>query len=107
MKAILRNYRQAPRKVRLVADAIRGERVQDAIRDLSFMPKRAALAVKKLVESATANAKNSGVSSDNLYIEEIRVDKGMTLHRIMPRARGRASRIAKESSHIMVKLGEK
>src|SRR3989338_4203881 len=107
MKAILRNYRQAPRKVRLVADYIRGKRAIEARVLLSALPKRAALPVRKLLDSAIANAKEvKGLIAENLYVKEIRVDGGTTLKRSMPRAFGRASDINKRSSHILIVLAE-
>ncbi len=107
MKAFLKNYRQSPRKVRLVGDAIKGKRVVDAMLYLSFLPKRAAEPISKLVASAVANAKQAGESTDNLIISEIRIDKGIVLKRMMPRARGSAFRINKRSSHITLSLGHK
>jgi large subunit ribosomal protein L22 len=107
MKAILRNYRQSPRKVSLAAGLVRGKKVKDALSHLAFTVKRSSPTVLKLIESAVANARNQGVQdTDSLIIKEIRVDKGMVLKRIMPRARGSASRINKRSSHIVVVLGE-
>lgn len=107
MKAYLKNYRQSPRKVRLVGDAIKGKRVADAIVYLSFLPKRAALPIKKLVDSAVANAKQLGETSDDLIISTLRIDKGVVLKRMMPRARGSAFRINKRSSHITLTLAQK
>jgi len=108
MKALLKNYRQAPRKVRLVADAIRGKGVSDALMELSFMPKKAAIAMHKLLSSAAANAKQKGgTKAESLIVKEITVDKGMTFKRYRARARGRASPINKETSHISLTLGEK
>lgn len=105
MKAYLKNYRQSPRKVRLVADAVRGKKVDVALTQLEFMPKRAAEAVAKLIASASANAEhNFKVSPDSLIIKEIRVDQGVTLKRIRPRARGMATRINKRTSNVMVAL---
>jgi len=106
MKAILKNYRQAPRKVRLVADMIRGKRVPDALSALSFLPKRSSLPMKRLLESATANAKAQGVADTALVVSKISVDKGTTFTRFMPRARGRATPIRKHSSHVTLILGE-
>jgi len=103
MKAILSNYRQAPRKVRLVADLVRGKRVDVALVELSKLPKRAAEPVQKLIESALSNA---GGSAEDLVIKEITVDKGVTFVRYMPRARGRATPINKHSSHIKLTLGK-
>jgi len=107
MKSYLKNYRQSPRKVRLVADAIRGKKVDVALRDLAFMGKRADGAITKLLQSALANAKNSSQGDETtLIVKEIRVDKGIVLKRIMPRARGTANRINKRSSHIIMTLAQ-
>lgn len=103
-KAILKNYRQSPRKVRLIADAIRGKKVEVALTDLSFMAKRAAEPVKKVLESAIANAKNAGVDTKTLIVKEITVDEGITLKRWMPKARGNADPIRKRTSHIKIAL---
>ncbi|MEN9582886.1 MAG: ribosomal protein [Candidatus Parcubacteria bacterium] len=107
MKAFLKNYRQSPRKVRLVGDAVKGKRVADALLYLSFLPKRAAEPMKKLVASAVANAKQAGESTDDLVIASLRVDKGVVLKRMMPRARGSAFRINKRSSHVALTLAPK
>lgn len=107
MKAYLKNYRQSPRKVRLVAGLIRRKNVAQAIAALEFLPKRAGLPVKKLLLSAVANAKNSGIDQENLYIKEITVDKGLTMKRMMPAAMGTGHRINKRTSHIELILGEK
>lgn len=106
-EAKLSNYRQSPRKVRLVADLVRGKSVQNAVTTLMYTPKRAAKVVKKVIESAVANAKhNEGADERTLFVDEIRVDEGFTLKRHKPRARGRAFGIKKRTSHIMVKLGQ-
>lgn len=108
MQASLSNYKQSPRKVRLITDLVKGKRVSAALTELSFLPKRGALPVKKLIASAVANALNNlGVSVDNLYVKDIRVDKGIVLHRRMPRARGSAFPIKKRTSHLIVVLAEK
>ncbi|MBP7831397.1 MAG: 50S ribosomal protein L22 [Candidatus Pacebacteria bacterium] len=107
MKAFLKNYRQSPRKVRLVGDAVKGKRVADAMLYLSFLPKRAAEPMKKLVASAVANAKQAGENTDDLVIASLTVDKGIVLKRMMPRARGSAFRINKRSSHITLTLAQK
>ena len=108
MKASLKNYRQSPRKVRLVADLVRGKSVSQALTELTFLPKRASEVMKKLITSATANAEhNFKVSTDNLFIKEITVDKGITLKRYRPRARGVAKRINKRTSNISLTLGVK
>lgn len=108
MKSYLKNYRQSPRKVRLVADAVRGKKVEVALRDLAFITKRATDPIAKLIESAVANAKNNfNANVENLFVKEIQVNKGITLKRIMPRARGSAARINKRSSHVSITLEEK
>lgn len=107
MKAFLKNYRQSPRKVRLVAGLIKGKRVADANTHLSFLPKRASLPIQKLLNSAIANAKNAGVNVENLVVSSITVDKGIVMKRSMPRARGSASRINKRTSHVVLTLAEK
>ncbi|MDO8659206.1 MAG: 50S ribosomal protein L22 [Candidatus Parcubacteria bacterium] len=107
MKAFLKNYRQAPRKVRLVAGLIRGKKVEEAIVELDFLAKRAGLPLKKLLLSAVANAKSMGIEKENLFIKEIRVDKGITMKRMMPAAMGSGHRINKRTSHLNILLGEK
>ncbi|MBP6855078.1 MAG: 50S ribosomal protein L22 [Candidatus Pacebacteria bacterium] len=108
MKASIPNYRQSPRKVRLVADLIKGKKVKDAELALSFLPKRAATPLLVLLRSAVANAtQNSGIKVENLVVSDVRVDKGVTMKRFMPRARGSASRINKRSSHVLLVLSEK
>lgn len=104
MKASLKNYRQSPRKVRLVAKSVKGKSVAEAILILDFMPKRAALPLKKLIESAVANAK---MSAGELVIKSIEVNKGITLKRSMPRARGSAFPINKRTAHVLVTLAPK
>ena len=107
MKAFLKNYRQAPRKVRLVAGLIKGKSVAEAIAELDFLAKRAGLPIKKLLLSAVSNAKSMGVQMDNLFIKELRVDKGITMKRMMPAAMGTGHRINKRTSHITLVLAEK
>ena len=107
MKAFLKNYRQSPRKVRLVAGLIRGKKVSEAIAELDFLAKRAGLPIKKLLLSAVSNAKQMGVEVDNLYIKELRVDKGITMKRMMPAAMGTGHRINKRTSHLNILLAEK
>ncbi len=107
MKAILKNYRQSPRKVALAAALVRGKTAGVAITQLKFATKRASLPLIKLIESAVANAKNTGVANpEGLVITEFRVDQGVTLKRMMPRARGSSARILKRSSHVILTLGE-
>jgi large subunit ribosomal protein L22 len=107
MKAILKNYRQSPRKVRLVADVVRGKKVSDALATLQFVDKRAAESFAKVIKSAAANATQAGADVSQLIVKYVSVDKGVTQKRFMPRARGSASRINKRSSHITVELGQK
>lgn len=107
MKAFLKNYRQSPRKVRLVAGLIRGKDVAHADTALSFLAKSASTPIKKLLSSAVANAKQSGVEKENLFVKELRVDKGVTMKRMMPRAMGRGHRINKRTSNIMLTLADK
>jgi large subunit ribosomal protein L22 len=108
MKATLSNYRQSPRKVALVAGLIRGKKVSDAMSAIRFAVKRASNPMEKLLNSAIANAKNMGVENPmDLFITEIRVDKGIVLKRFMPRARGSSAQILKRSSHIYLTLGDK
>lgn len=107
MKAFLKNYRQSPRKVRLVADLLKGKRVVDAFVHLHAMPKRASGPIEELLKSAVANAKQAGVSEDNLYVANVTVNKGIVMKRSMPRARGSASRINKRTSHVALTLIEK
>jgi len=107
MKAILKNYRQSPRKVRLIADLVRGQEVSKALQTISFVNKRAGEPFAKLIRSAAANAKSQGFEGKTLFIKTVAVDKGVVLKRMMPRARGSAARINKRNSHIKVELGAK
>lgn len=108
IKAKLNNYRQSPRKVRLVADTLRGKSVMKAITILSFIPKRSALPLQKLLASALANAKNLSLPTGDLMVKEIRVDAGATLYRSQPRSyRGGDSTIRKRTSHVTVTLATK
>ncbi len=105
MKATLKQYRQSPRKVRLIADYIRGKKVNKALSELDFLNKRAAIIVKKLLSSAVAGAKNDfNIEKEDLFIKEVTVNKGPILHRSIPRARGRATPINKRTSHVTIVL---
>src|SRR3989338_9938530 len=106
MKAFLKNYRQSPRKVRLVAGLVKGKSVAEAIAELDFLAKRAGLPLKKLLLSAVANAKQMGIDAENLMIKELRVDKGIVMKRMMPAAMGTGHRINKRTSHINILLAE-
>lgn len=106
--ARLTNYRTSPRKMRKVADAIRGKKIDAAFTQLNLITKRATSPLTKLLQSAVANAKNNfGLSTDNLTVREIRVDGGIVMKRSMPRARGSAYPIRKRTSHVVLVLGEK
>jgi large subunit ribosomal protein L22 len=107
MKASLKNFRQAPRKMRLVANTITGKSVENALSTLSVTPKRSAAPLETLLLSAIANAKNMGISTDGLIVKECRVDGGITLKRNMPGSRGSAFPIKKHTSHILLTLGTK
>ncbi len=105
MKATLKSYRQAPRKVRLVANLIKGKTVPRALVELDVLPKRASLPMRKLLLSAVANAKeNDGIDQADLMVKEVRVDQGTILKRSMPKSHGSASPIHKHTSHIMIEL---
>jgi large subunit ribosomal protein L22 len=104
--AKLRGLRIAPRKVRVVVDTVRGKKVDEALRILTFTRKAAALPVKKLLLSAVANAERAGQNPDTLYIRTFTVDKGITMRRFMPRALGRAFRVEKKTSHLVLVLGD-
>ncbi len=106
--AKIRNLRITARKVRVVANAIRGKNVQEAIDWLTFCRKGAAKPMLKLMKSAVANADvKGGIDVDNLYIKELLVDAGPTMKRWLPRAKGSASPILKRSSKVSVTLEEK
>ncbi len=106
--ARLKGARLSAQKARLVADQIRGKSVEDALDLLQFSGRKGADIIKKVLESAIANAEhNDGADVDELKISTIFVDEGMTMKRIKPRAKGRADRILKRSCHITVKVAEK
>ncbi len=105
VRASARYLRQAPRKARVVADQVRGLPLEKALALLAFSPRGAAVDVRKLLESAAANAENNhDLDADELRIAEIHVDEGPTLRRWRARARGRATRIEKKTCHINVAL---
>ena len=107
MKAFFKNYRQSPRKVRIVAGLVKGKMVSKALVELDFLAKKAGTPLKKMLMSAVANAKNMGVSVENLYVKEFRVDKGVTMKRMMPAAMGTGHRINKRTSNLTLILAEK
>ncbi len=108
VKASLNYARVGAQKARLVADVVRGKGVNEAVKTLTFLNKKSASVIKKLIESAVANAEYKKVMDiDNLYIKSIWVDQGPVLKRFRPRAQGRAFGIRKKTSHINVVLEEK
>lgn len=103
--AKLNDYRQSPRKVRLVANLIKGKKVEEAKSSLNFLVKRAAKPLSDLLDSAIANAEhNFNITADKLFVREFRVDEGVVLKRRMPRARGMAYPIKKRTSHVFIQL---
>lgn len=105
--ARLKGARLSAQKARLVADQIRGKSVEDALNILAFSPKKGAAIMKKVLDSAIANAENNeGADVDDLKVSTVFVDEGMTMKRIKPRAKGRADRILKRSCHITVKVAD-
>ena len=107
VQAHLKGARLSAQKARLVVDQIRGKHVEEALNTLSFSTKKAARIVKKILESAIANAEhNEGADVDDLKVTTVFVDEGMTMKRIRPRAKGRADRIFKRTCHITLKVGE-
>ena len=106
-KAILRGVRLSEQKGRLVADLVPGKTVEQALNILTFSPKKVAKIIKKVVESAIANAEhNDGADIDALRVKTIYVEQGMTLKRFTARAKGRGNRISKPTCHIYVTVGE-
>ena len=107
-RAELRGVRLSAQKARLVADQIRGMRVDKALNVLAFSPKRSAAIIKKVLESAIANAEhNDGADIDDLKVATIHVERGTFLRRFMPRAKGRSNRINKPTCHIFLSVGDK
>jgi len=105
--AILRGVRLSPQKGRLVADLVRGKPVDQALNILNFNPKKGAEIIKKVLESAIANAEhNDGADIDALKVKVIHVEKGAVLKRFMARAKGRGNRILKPTCHIYVTVGD-
>ena len=106
--AKLKYARVGTQKARLVADVVRGQNVNMALKNLTFMKKKSAVLIKKLIESAVANAEHKNVIDiDNLYVKKITVDQGPSFKRFRPRAQGRAFQIKKKMSHINVTLDER
>jgi large subunit ribosomal protein L22 len=106
-QAILRFVRLSPKKARFVADLVRGKKVDEAVNILKFSTNRSARLIKKVLDSAIANAENNqGADVDELKVTMISVDEGPRMKRISPRAKGRADRILKRMSHITVSVGD-
>lgn len=106
-KAVEKYVRLSPRKIRYVADIIRNKPVEEAIDILSFTPKKSAIVVKKAIQSAIANAtENKKMREEDLFVSKIFVNEGPTLKRFRARARGRAARIRKRTSHITVYVSD-
>jgi large subunit ribosomal protein L22 len=106
-KAILRGARLSAQKGRLVADLIRGKPVDQAINILAFTPKKGAGIIKKVLESAIANAEhNDGADIDSLKVKTIHVERGMFLKRFHARAKGRGNRVTKQTCHIFITVGD-
>jgi large subunit ribosomal protein L22 len=106
-RAVARFVRVSPQKVGLIMDEVRGKKVDEALRLLSFSPQKGAHLLKKLINSAVANAEaNKEVDVDSLYVKKVYADKGSTMKRFRPRAMGRATRIRKKTSHLTVILDE-
>jgi large subunit ribosomal protein L22 len=106
-KAILRGARLSAQKGRLVADMIRGKPVDQAINILAYTPKKGAGIVRKVLESAIANAEhNDGADIDALKVKTIHVERGMFLKRFQARAKGRGNRVTKQTCHIFITVGD-
>ncbi len=105
-QATLRNFRQAPRKMRMVVNAVRGKKVSDVLVNLDFIAKKGSLPIKTLILSALANAKNLDIPTENLIIKTIKVDGGSIMYRRRPAARGSAHPIRKRTCSVFVELGE-
>lgn len=106
-QAVLKFARLSPQKGRLVADLVRGKKVDEALNILKFSNQRAAGLIKKVLESAIANAENNnGADVDELKISQILVDGGPVMKRIRPRAKGRADRISKPTSHVTIRVSD-
>lgn len=105
-RAVLRGVRLSAQKGRLVADLIRGKKVDQALNILAFSPKKGAVIVKKVLESAIANAEhNDGADVDELRVKTIYIEQAATLKRFTARAKGRGNRILKQACHVYVTVG--
>ncbi|MBM5573960.1 MULTISPECIES: 50S ribosomal protein L22 [Deefgea] len=107
VSAVLSNTRLSAQKARLVADLVRGKSVEQALNILAFSPKKGAVLIKKVLESAIANAEhNEGADIDTLKVKTIYVDKGPSLKRFTARAKGRGNKIEKQTCHITLTVGD-
>lgn len=108
MKAYLKNYRQSPRKVRIIGNLVKGKTVANAMSELNFLVKRGSEPLKKLIASAVANAKaNDGIEAENLIVKSVTVDKGLVMKRVERKARGASNVIHKKASNVWVILETK
>ena len=108
IKAIAKYIRVSPRKIRLLMQEVKGKKVEEALNILTFAPQRGGPILRKLVNSAVANAsQNPDIDVDSLFIKHIFADEGPTLKRFRPRAMGRATRIRRRTSHLTIILDEK
>lgn len=105
-QATLRNFRQAPRKMRMVVNTVRGKKVNDVLVNLDFVAKKSSLPIKNLILSALANAKNLDIPTENLIVKTIKVDSGSIMYRRRPAARGSAHPIRKRTCSVFIELGE-
>jgi large subunit ribosomal protein L22 len=104
-KAVLRRFRQSPRKVRMVADMVRGRKVEEALAILKFQPRKAAKMLSKVLTSAIANAtENDGADADQLVVKTVAIDPGPVEKRWLARSMGRANRINRRSSHVTIEV---
>jgi large subunit ribosomal protein L22 len=107
MKAMLSNFHQSPRKVRLVANVIRGKSIATARNLLTFLPQKSSPVILKLLNSAVANARQTGADESALFVQAIAVNKGMVMRRFKPMARGRAAPFRRTMSIVTLSLGSK
>lgn len=105
-RAESRGLRMSARKARVIADIVRGKSVDEALTALAFQKRKAANPLRKVLDSAVANADQRGLDLDRLVIKDVQIDKGPMMRRYLPRAHGRATRIRKQTSHISVQLAE-
>ena len=106
VKGELKNFPMSARKMRVVAGELRGANIDKAVAFLSVQRKKAAGPLKQLLESVSASAEKRGMNLDRVYVEEVQINKGPIMRRFMPRAQGRATRIRKQTVHVLVSLSE-